>query len=63
MATEGLKSFSSGVFNRLCVTHNNPVDIRRCFNVDTTLCDIVLRRIDVEATLRVFREKLEKAEI
>ena len=30
------------------------VDTRRCFNVDTTLHDIVRRRIDVETTSCVY---------
>ena len=35
----------------------NPVDTRCCFNVDTTLCDIVRRRTDVETASCVYGER------
>ena len=38
------------------VRWDSPVDTRRRFNVDTTLCDIARRRIDVETTSRVYWE-------
>ena len=37
---------------------SNPVDTRRRFSVDATLCDIVRRRIDVETTSCVYGELL-----
>ena len=36
-----------------------PVDTRRRFNVDTTLYDVVRRRIDVETMSCVYRGKME----
>ena len=35
-----------------------PVDTRLRFNIDTTSCDVVCRRIDVETTSLVYRDRL-----
>ena len=42
--------------------NNNPVDIRRRFNVDATLYNVVWRRIDFETTC-VYREKNQNHEV
>ena len=40
----------------LDIFRKNPVDTRRCFNVDMTSYNIVRRRIDVETTSCIYRE-------